>query len=717
MDQNYLEQLTPTQRAAVEHFQGAALVLAGPGSGKTRVITFRISHLIRHHSVRPGEIVAITFTNKASNEMRERVGKMLPPRIAESLRVSTFHSLCAGILRHEAKAAGIDPNYTISDEDDTKAYVMQATALTLNKEVKEVKGFKDFRDPNLVRRFISKMKQKVVTPEGLEEKLQDREGVSDADMFYLKVYTKYESILRRNQCVDFDDLIMRTVLLLRADEEVRNRYARWTHQLLVDEYQDTNKSQYELVRQLSSHHGNVMVVGDLDQSIYRFRGAEPKNLDRMETDYENLQTFFLEENFRSTPQIADVSNTLIGHNAHRKPKLIKPVAEDGAPVRVIETLDPKQEAAVVVQEIVEAADRKKASYKDFAILYRIHSKSRLFEELLVAMNVPHKVIGGVGFYNRAVVKDMLAYLKLLANPADEASFIRIYASPPRGFGDVAYAKVCGIREEFDVPIMHIFRDRTYEAYLSPRASQGAEKIRDVFVALHTMPKDKVAPLIETVIRETKYTAHLQKDRAVKSAEKATAQLEHLEELLIAAKEFDTGHGAGLLRFLEWVALMQTADEETDDDRVHLMTCHAAKGLEFSKLYVIGAIDGVMPIMKAEDDLGRPKSAEQMEADLEEERRIFFVALTRAEQQLTIMHTREQLRYNTLETCTPSRFLEELGATPELVAYANTNVGSHLVGILNKKKGGRRQNPGWGKGQGQGKPHKSGKSGKQNSFRF
>lgn len=704
MDQNYLEQLTPAQREAVEHHTGPALVLAGPGSGKTRVITFRISHLIRQHGVRPSEIVAITFTNKAANEMRERVGRMLPERIASSLKVSTFHSLCARVLRREHGNAGLDQNYSISDEDDAKAYVTQSIALVMGKDLKDVKGFKDFRDPNRVRRFISKMKQQVVTPDKYNEILMERQEATEADIFYGKVYEKYQAILTRNNCVDFDDLIMKTVLMFREHEDVRDKYARCTCHLLVDEYQDTNKSQYELVRQLSSFHGNVMVVGDADQSIYRFRGAEPKHLVKMEDDYKkDLKIMFLEENFRSTPQIAEVANVLIGRNTERKPKLIKPVAKDGPAVRILETLDPKQEAAIVVQEMMDDVKRG-GSYKEFAILYRVHARSRVFEELLVAMSIPHKVIGGVGFYNRAVVKDVLAYLKLLANGADEASFIRIYNKPPRGFGDVAYAKTCVVREEANVPIMHVFRDRLYEEHLAPKARTGAEKIRGVFEKLYCAPKDKVAPLVERIVKDTGYKLYLEKD----PTEKGTAKLEHLDELMIAAKEFDTGHGAGLMRFLEWVALMQSADDDTDENRVHLMTCHAAKGLEFPKLYVVGAIDGLIPIVKGEDDFGRPKSPDQMEADLQEERRIFFVALTRAEQRLTITHTKQQFRYNKVEDCLPSRFIREMGDTAEEMHFAQTNVGSYLVGMLNKKgKGSER------KGPGKQYQHKS----KQRNFRY
>jgi len=588
MDQNYLEQLTPAQRAAVEHHTGPAMVLAGPGSGKTRVITYRIAHLIEFHQVRPAEIVAITFTNKAANEMVARAGKMLPAHQAEGLRISTFHSLCARLLRREHENAGLTENYSISDEDDAKAYCIQAIATVAGKDPKEVRGFKDHREPNRVRRYISDAKQKVWTPDVVMDNLM-HSGATEIDLFYGQVYDLYQRLMDRNNCVDFDDLIMKTVLMFRKHDNVRSRFANYTKQLLVDEYQDTNQSQYELVRHLSSVHGNVFVVGDVDQSIYAFRGAEPRNLNRMEDDYgDQLQTFFLEENFRSTPQIADVSNNLIGNNTERKPKLIKPVAKDGPPVRILQTNDHKQEAAVVVQEIMDAVQRGKHSYKDFAILYRIHQKSRLFEELFVAMNVPHRVIGGVGFYHRAIIKDLLAYLKLLMNGADEASFLRIYSTPPRHFGDVAYAKICMVRNDGAMPIMHVFRDKLYEEVLTGKALAGAEKIRNLYLKLHSMSKDKVAPIIEAIIKETGFRAYIEQSTS-KKEEKGSAKLKSMDELLIAAKEFDDDQNAGLLRFLEWVALVQAADKDGDDDKVRLMTCHAAKGLEYPNLYVVGAI--------------------------------------------------------------------------------------------------------------------------------
>jgi len=683
MEQDYLEHLTPQQRAATTHFEGAALVVSGPGSGKTRCATHRIAHLIKHHKVSPRNIVAITFTNKAADEMRERVAQMLPKSAAQMVHVSTFHSLCARLLRYEHKAAGLPENYTICDDSDSKAYVVQAIALETGTDPKKVKGQKNYQSPDRAKRFISKKKQQLYLPNDVYDALD--EGSSKEDVFYAKVYRRYAATLEKTRTLDFDDLIMKTVLLLREDEDVRTKYAERTQFLLVDEGQDTNLSQYELVKHLASSHGNVYVIGDDDQSIYAFRGARPENMNAMEQDFPDLKVYFLEDNFRSTHQIAEVANELIEHNEGRKPKKIR-ARVDGEPVRCLECLDPKQEAAVVVDQILTEVRKEKANWGDFAILYRMHTKSRIFEELMVTNNVPHRIIGGLGFYNRSIVKDILAYLKLVLNGADDASFIRIYNKPPRGFGETSYAKLYKLKEELGCHILTVFKKRDYEGVLKGRSLRGAENIREVLAALHQMPRDLVAPMIEKVVEVTRYRQVLETDGDAKSLGK----LEHIDELIQAAQEFDEAHGSGLLRFIEWTALMQSTDEDENDDRVHLMTCHAAKGLELPRLYVIGAIDGVMPIVRQEDDFGQLKSTKQMQKDIEEERRIFFVALTRAERYLTITHTREEFRYNSVIDCTPSRFLDELGDNIEHETLAGTSAGSYLIGTLNKKRGGNKR---------------------------
>ena len=680
MTPNYLEHLTPQQRAAVEHLDGAALVVSGPGSGKTRVITYRLIHLIRGHKINPRGIVAITFTNKAANEMTERAQQVLPKSATDMLHISTFHSFCARLLRYEHEAAGLIKNYTICDDSDTKAYITQAVALEVGEDPKKVRGLKDYRSPDKVQRFISNQKQNLHVPDDVHDALPA--NADEEALFYAKVYSRYAATLTKARCLDFDDLIMKTVLLLRDNDAVREKYSERIRYLLVDESQDTNLSQYELVRHLSSHWGNVFMVGDSDQSVYAFRGARPENMDALERDYQSSKTYFLEDNFRSTHQIAHVANELIACNESRKPKKIK-ARVGGDNVKCLECLDTKQEAAVVVDQILGEVRRGKAKWSDYAILYRMHTKSRIFEELMVTNNVPHQIIGGLGFYNRAVIKDIIAYLKLVLNGADDASFIRIYNKPARGFGETSYAKLYHLKEERDCHILTVFKKRYYKEVLKGRSLLGAEAIREVMAALYQMPKDFVAPLIEKVIEVTRYKQVLEADGDAKSLGK----LDHLDELVQAAKDFDEAHGNGLLRFIEWTALMQSTDKDTSKDRVYLMTCHAAKGLEFPRLYVIGATDGVMPIVRDVDDFGRIKSQEQMQKDIEEERRVFFVALTRAERHLTITHPQREMRYNTAVDCTPSRFLSELGDSVEHEILAGTSAGSYLIGALNKKKSG------------------------------
>jgi len=679
MTQDYLEHLTPQQRAAVEHLDGAALVLAGPGSGKTRVITYRIVHLIRAHKVNPRSIVAITFTNKAANEMKERVLQLLPKSATDMLHISTFHSFCARLLRYEHEAAGLVKHYTICDDSDTKAYVVQSIALETEEDPKKVRGMKDYRSPDKVQRFISNQKQKLQLPDDVHDALGATSG--EEDLFYAKVYSRYQATLTKSRCLDFDDLIMKTVLLLRENDAIREKYSTRIQYLQVDESQDTNPSQYELVRHLSSHWGNVLMVGDADQSIYAFRGARPENMDSLIKEHDNAKLYLLEDNFRSTHQIAAAANELIACNESRQPKEIK-ARVGGDPVKCIECLDGKQEAAIVVDQILGEVRREKAKWSDYAILYRMHTKSRIFEEIMVTNNVPHRIIGGLGFYNRAVIKDIIAYLKLVLNGADDASFIRIYNKPARGFGETSYAKLYNLKEERGCHILTVFKKKYYEEVLTGRSLRGAENIREVLYALHQLPQDLVAPLVEKAIEVTRYREVLEAEGDAKSIER----IEHLDELIQAAREFDQAHGNGLLRFIEWTALMQSTDnDDAGEDRVHLMTCHAAKGLEFPRLYVIGAIDGVMPIVKDVDDFGRIKSSEKMQKDIEEERRVFFVALTRAERQLTITHTQQEFRYNSTVDCTPSRFLPELGDSVEHEILAGTSAGSYLIGALNKKR--------------------------------
>jgi len=675
--------MTEAQRAATCHVDGPAMVIAGPGSGKTRVITYRIAHLINEHKVHPGSIMSITFTNKAAGEMKKRVSAILSPQDAKMVYISTFHSFCARLLRFEYSAAGLDKNYTICDDGETKSYITQAISIITETHPRTVNGWKDYKGVYAAKKFISKMKQELKTPEDLFNAAADGEGEDEVQQHLRKVYEKYQRTLDKSHSVDFDDLLMKAVRLLENRPDVRMKYAQRIQHLQVDEYQDTNYSQYRLVKMLASHWNNLVFVFDHDQSIYRFRGADITNITKLENDYaDTIHTYYLEENFRSTPQIANAANQVIEHNTERKPKEIRAVSKDGAPVRCIETSDPKQEAAIILDEIKTNVSRGVTRYKDHAILYRTHTRSRIFEDLCVAHNIPYKVIGGLGFYNRAAVKDVLAYLRLRLNPYDEAAFLRIYDKPPRGFGDKSYAKLHNLAEEKGVSMVHIFKDRHYEHILKGRPLAGARVLRNTFKILYQQPTDKVSPLVDVAMTASGYKKYLETELSKESIKR----LDDIDELTTATAEFDEVQSAGLSRFIEWTSLMQSADEEVNDDRILMMTCHAAKGMEFKNVHLIGAIEGLLPMIRDVDDDGRVKQVEELAKDIEEERRVFFVAITRAEETLVVSHNRMRFLYNQMIPCIPSRFVQEMGEEVEHESMDN-EAGYFMVQKLeNAQKG-------------------------------
>jgi DNA helicase-2/ATP-dependent DNA helicase PcrA len=662
----HLEHMTEAQRAAILHRDGHAIVIAAPGSGKTRVITHRIVQLVED-GANPGAIVSVTFTNKAAKEMRARVDKMLEPDVAKKLLISTFHSMCARLLRIEFASAGLNQNYSICDEDDAITLVTDAICFMTNKAPKEVKRDPSFRGSRYARRYISNLKQNLTTPDDLLKQAQENRAESEKDSFLRRVYDRYTFLLKRSNCVDFDDLIMKTVLMFREHPEVQKKYSHRIRYLQVDEYQDTNLSQYELATRLSSEWGNLFVVGDPKQSIYAFRGADFTNVLKFQEQFkDDLKVFFLKENFRSTKRIAAAANQLIQRNKGHDTTAIVAVHHEGEDVRVVEAEDSGQEADFAVHEIIKLVASGKARYQDFAIIYRVHAKSRRYEEVMVAKGIPHQVIGGLGFYARAVIKDVLAYLRLILNPQDDASFMRIYDSPPRGFGDVSYSRLYEQKEKHEESLVEALLHDRYLETGDKRGLAGATKLKDMFQQLAQLDPAQVGPLVEKVLDITGYQKYAEKESA---GEEKLQTIRLLEELVEACYGFDQrSSNAGLARFLEWVALMQ--DEEKKDespDRVSLMTCHAAKGLEFKYVYLVGANEGSFPILRDKDDDGEFKSDAQMTADLEEERRVCYVGMTRAEEGLTLTNCRSTVTRdgNVLE-CAPSRFIDELEGTFETV---------------------------------------------------
>jgi DNA helicase-2/ATP-dependent DNA helicase PcrA len=652
---NQLESMTEAQRSAILHRDGHAVVIAAPGSGKTRVITHRIVQLVED-GASPGSIVSVTFTNKAAKEMRSRINKMLDQDVSKRLLISTFHSMCAKILRIDAASAGLSQNYNICDEDDAATLVTDAICFLTKKAPKEVKRDPGFQGTRYCRRFISGLKQNLTTPEDSFKQAQEQGHEDPKDQFIRQVYERYTYLLKRSNCVDFDDLIMKTVLMFREHPDVQKRYSNRVRYLQVDEYQDTNLSQYELAVRLSSEWNNLFIVGDPKQSIYKFRGADYTNITKFKEQFkDDLSVFFLKENFRSTQRIAAAANQLIKQNKGHDTTEIVSTHHEGAAVRAVEAEDSSQEAAFAVDELRKLVGAGAARYQDFAIIYRVHAKSRRYEELLVANGVPHQVIGGTGFYARAVIKDVLAYLKLILNPLDDASFMRIYDAPPRGFGDVSYTRLAELKEKHQESLVEaLLRDRYVESG-DKRGLAGANKLKQVFQQFAALELTQVGPLVEQVLKITGYQEYVEKEN---SGEEKLQSVQLLEELVSATYGFDQrNNNAGLARFLEWVALMQgDENKDADLDKVSLMT---------------------FPILRMETDEGVPKSEAQLVADLEEERRVCYVGMTRAEEGLTLTHSRSTVARNSVVSCTPSRFIAEMEGTLEPVQLEGQGLGETL----------------------------------------
>ena len=662
--------MTPSQRAATLHQEGPALVLASPGSGKTRCITYRIVELV-NAGTNPNGIVAITFTNKAANEMRQRISKALPITKSSGIHISTFHAFCARLLRKEHNALGISEEFTICDGDDSKEYTIQAISKVLEKNQKYVEELNGPEGPRYQANYIAKLKMKLRTPEellniavtaGVETKLEQHSR---------KVYEQYQKILQKASSLDFADLLMKAVILLRDNEAIRYKYSERIKYLLVDEYQDTNPAQYLLAKLLASYWKNIYVVGDQDQSIYMFNGAEPENIFRFERDFKtNVKIYLLEENFRSTPEIAEAANHLIRYNTRRKEKSIKATRPSGPPVRCVETQDDYQEARFVVDDIVQKVNSGRAKWSDFAILYRTHSKSRHFEEILVTQSIPHVVIGGVGFYGLKVVKSILAYMRLRINKFDDASFKRIHDVPPRRLGDLSFEALYKYKEEHNCSFIELFTNNTYINPLKKiKTVSGGTKLKNTLEKIYNTSTDSAATMVQEIITASGLRVYYEKNNDSKSED-----LDILDELIEAAREFDTNKGGGVVRFLEWTALMQSKDDNKDDpNKITLMTCHASKGLEFKNIYVVSVTDGYMPFIKQFRDDDTLKSEDEIDIDIEEERRVFFVAITRAEHGLTITHNRFSVYGNKLIPRVPSRFLGELGddVTHETLANIDT----------------------------------------------
>ena len=641
--------LNDKQQEAVYNTEGPLLILAGAGSGKTRVLTHRVAYLIEEKGVNPWNILAITFTNKAAREMRERVDQLVEYG-AESIWVSTFHSLCVRILRRHIGLLGYDTNFTIYDSDDQKTLMKEICRLLKI----DTKIYKE----RMLLSAVSHAKDELITP----EELMLEAGGDYGSRKVAEVYAEYEKQLRANNALDFDDLLVKTVQLFQTQADVLEHYQERFRYIMVDEYQDTNFVQFELIRLLSSRYRNLCVVGDDDQSIYKFRGADIKNIVNFEQVFEDASVVKLEQNYRSTSNILNAANAVIKNNKGRKEKALWTENGDGEQIGLRQFDTAYDEAEYIADDIKERVNQGDGEYHDHAILYRTNAQSRIFEEKFVTANIPYKIIGGINFYARREIKDLLSYLKTVDNGRDDLAVRRIVNVPRRGIGLTSINRVQEYAAEHEIGFYGALR----AADLIPNIGRGAQKLES-FVALiehfRTDAKDlSVSDLMKEIIEETGYIDSLEAD----DAEDAKARIENIDELLskIAAYEeacADSDIPVTLSGFLEEVALVADIDSlDESSDYVMLMTLHSAKGLEFPRVYLAGMEDGIFPsylTITSDDPEG-----------VEEERRLCYVEITRAKEELMLTYARRRVIRGETQYNKMSRFLKEI--PQELVSTGN-----------------------------------------------
>jgi DNA helicase II / ATP-dependent DNA helicase PcrA len=631
-----IEGLNEIQAEAVLHTEGPVLIVAGAGSGKTRALTHRIAHLIREKRVSPGAILAITFTNKAAREMAERVEALVGGRVAQGMWILTFHSACARILRREHDHLGIPSGFTIYDESDTERLI---AGVLKDLEI-DPKRF----PPRSIAAAIGHAKDQVVSAEDL--------ATLAANFFeetVARVYAEYEKRKSAAGALDFDDLIVRTVRLFRDNPQVLDNYQERFRYILVDEYQDTNRAQYQLVNLLAEKHQNLCVVGDADQGVYSWRGATIQNILDFERDYPEAEIFLMEQNYRSTQNILAVANALIERNVQRKPKILWTDAVGGELTVQYRAQDEHEEALFVAQEIERLRQDEGHRYKDVAVFYRTNAQSRVVEDVLMRVGMPYRVFGGVRFYQRREIKDVLGYLRLLLNPQDLISFRRVVNTPKRGIGDATVSTLETFSRDEDISLVDACRRVDEISVLNSRAKGAVAGFLQVMVALQAHLDDGAGPvrMVELAGLESGYIGELEEDRSIE----AQGRIENLQELAGVAGELVAREPeAGLTEFLESVSLVSEQDDyEEDDSAVTLMTLHIAKGLEFPIVFIVGLEDGIFPHYRSMTDA----------AALEEERRLAYVGITRAMQRLYVTYAWSRTLFGQTAYNPPSRFLGEI----------------------------------------------------------
>ena len=655
MTDNLLSSLNDVQREAVEHVNGPLLILSGAGSGKTRVITHRIAYLIKHHGISPFRILAVTFTNKAANEMKDRLDVLVEGGVTRDLWVSTFHATCARILRRDIEKLGENAASEGVSQSKKRAYTRDFTIFdtgeqaTLVKDVLRQLNYSDKQyNPRSILSLISRAKNESISPAKYERK---------ADGYFervvAEVYPLYQKALRLNNSVDFDDLLLFTVDLLKKNSEVHKFYQNRFEYILVDEYQDTNRCQYELVNLLTGPKQNICVVGDDDQSIYAFRGADIRNILDFEEDYPDTRVLRLEQNYRSTQNILDAAWGIVQNNKARKPKKLWTEQDEGEPITCYEAMDENDEAGFVGTQI-EDWHTEGVDYKDFAIFYRTNAQSRIFEEAFRAADIPYQIVGGVGFYDRMEVKDLLAYLRVMCNPNDSMSLRRIINisgsinNHAKGIGATTVERLNDFAMNEEISLFDAIQRVDEVDAISRGIQTKVQRFAEVFDDFDatTLPADA----LDYTLKITGYLKNLEGQNSIE----AQNRVENIEELINAIIEYEHNATEPSLRdYLENVALIADIDTmETDNtDLVTLMTLHSAKGLEFPFVFIVGVEEYYLPHKRSID--------EATEAAIEEERRLCYVGITRAMEQLYLSHATARRTYREREYRTPSRFISEI----------------------------------------------------------
>jgi len=678
------DELSDVQRAAVHQTDGPVLIFAGAGSGKTRVLTHRIAYLLNEKDVIPDRILAVTFTNKAAGEMKSRLEHMVGA-VARDLWVGTFHATCVRMLRRDGRKIGVSSNFAIMDDTDQRA-IIRDVLHDLNLDERQI-------SPGAALDEISKAKNQLISPDEYETK-----NTSFFAEKVAQVYREYERRLRESNGLDFDDLITKTIELLETDGDIRTRYQNKFRYILVDEYQDVNYAQYKLCSILAGEHKNITVVGDDDQSIYSWRGSDYQNILRFEKDFKGAKVFKLEENYRSTQTILNVASELVANNKTRASKKLFTNRAQGEPVTVYGAENDRAEARYVIEKVKELV-REGAAYRDFLVLYRTNAQSRVFEEAFVNEGIPFRVVGGVGFYQRAEIKDMMAYLRYIVNPSDAVAFRRIVNVPRRSIGQQTLASLVDAANAAGVSVGQTVFDKEMLRKAVPKKQKELERFAELITSLRErVSKLSISDLLVAVMEESGYIRELQAEDTAD----ARARLENLQELVGVGREFENQETPGSLDdFLANVALVSDLDQlESGTSFVTLMTMHAAKGLEFPVTFLTGLEDGVFPHTRALTDM----------TELEEERRLAYVGITRAMERLYISYAMRRTLFGNTFAHPKSRFLEEMpsvetigmilpmarpagGRWREVAIHETAGAGVNL----DLKPGDRVRHPKWGEG--------------------